>query len=41
MERFEELEDGLLDVLASELFGAIECHIEGCQEDWENFTFGF
>jgi hypothetical protein len=28
VERFEELEDRLLNVLACELFGAIECHIE-------------
>jgi hypothetical protein len=41
VERFEELEERFLDVLASGLFGAIECHIEECQEDWENFTFGF
>jgi hypothetical protein len=41
VERFEELEERLLDVLAFELFGAIECHIAECQEDWENFTFGF
>jgi hypothetical protein len=38
MGKFEELEEGLLDVLAFEFPEAIECHIKECQEDWETFA---
>jgi len=38
VEKFEELEEGLLNVLAFEFLEAIECHIEECQEDWETFV---
>jgi len=38
VEKFEELEEGLLNVLAFEFLEAIECHIEECQKDWETFV---
>jgi hypothetical protein len=39
VERFEELEEGLLNVLAFEFPKAIECYIEECQNDWETFVW--
>ncbi len=36
--RFEELEEGLLNVLVSEFPKAIECHIKECQGNWETFV---
>jgi hypothetical protein len=38
VERFEELEEGLLNVLAFEFPKAIECYIEECQDYWETFV---